>query len=398
MKKMIIRNVKIYTEENGFKPGFVVTDDKRIEVVCFKDSPDYERLIQMNFDLVADNCLDGKGAYLIPGMIDIHLHGCKGYDFCDGSLEAIEQIMAYQASIGVTTVVPATMTLPVEQLEKILTQLAVFHEKKACGEYEICADLAGINMEGPFISETKRGAQKADYIRKADVELFRRFMRAADGLIKYIGVAPEIEGAVDFIQEIREEVKVTVAHSNAGYTKAKVAFEAGALHVTHLYNGMKEYSHREPGVIGAVYDCKDVEAELICDGIHVHPAVIRATFDMLGKERIIFISDSIRAAGMQPGEYELGGQKVEVKSDRVTISGTETIAGSVINLPDAFRYAVKEVGIPLEEAVICVTKNPALSLGIYEERGSVSVGKRADLLLLNEELVIAGVIKNGHLL
>ena len=130
----------------------------------------------------------------------------------------------------------------------------------------------------------------------------------------------------------------------------------------------------------------------------MHPAVIRATFDMLGKERIIFISDSIRAAGMQPGEYELGGQKVEVKSDRATISGTETIAGSVINLPDAFRYAVKEVGIPLEEAVICVTKNPALSLGIYEERGSVSVGKRADLLLLNEELVIAGVIKNGHLL
>lgn len=395
---MVIHNVKVYTETNGFHEGMVVVDKDRIGNVFLQDTLDYELQKKRFIKEGHPDCLDGNGAYLIPGMIDIHLHGCKGYDFCDGTLEAVEKITKYQASIGVTTIALATMTLPVECLESILKLGAVFKKRKAAGEYNTHADLAGINMEGPFISKEKRGAQREDAIRKPEAVLFRQFQQSAEGLIKYIGVAPETEGALEFIREVKDEVKVTLAHSNADYFAARSAFEAGVSHVTHMYNGMSEYNHREPGIVGAVYDCKEVEVELICDGIHVHPAVIRATFSMMGKEKVILISDSIRAAGMPSGEYELGGQQVTVKEDRAVISGTETIAGSIASLPEALRYAVRVAGVPLEDAVMCVSCNPARSLGIYKECGSVSVGKRADLVLLDKELCVNRVIKNGKIL
>ncbi len=395
---MVIHNVKIYTEKNGFQEGMVVIEKDRIWDVFLQDALDYELKKKRYVKDRESDCLDGKGAYLIPGMIDIHLHGCKGYDFCDGTLETVVKIAEYQAYLGVTTIVPATMTLPVERLMEILKQGAAFQEKKAGGAYSTCADLAGINMEGPFISKVKRGAQREDAIRNPEIDLYRQFQQTAKGLVKYIGVAPEADGALEFIREVKDEVKVTLAHSNADYAMARLAFENGACHVTHMYNGMSEYNHREPGIVGAVTDCKDVEVELICDGIHVHSAVIRATFSMLGKERIILISDSIRAAGMPMGEYDLGGQPVIIQEDRAVISGTETIAGSIVSLPEALRYAVQVAGIPLEDAVMCVTCNPARSLGIYEECGSVSVGKRADLVLLNKDLCVNRVIKSGIIL
>lgn len=395
---MVIDNVLIYTEQESFCPGMVVTGQGKIRDIVPKDAMDYEEKRNAYFTENPQCFLDGEGTYLIPGMIDIHLHGCKGYDFCDGSLEAVEKIAEYQASIGVTTIALATMTLPVEQLQEILKQGAIYCEKKTQGQYPTYADLAGINMEGPFISAKKCGAQNPEYIQSPDAELFRTFQAASQGLVKYMGMAPEEGAALEFITEVKDEVKVTLAHSDADYRQAIAAFEAGACHVTHLYNGMSAFSHREPGIAGAVYDSPEVEAELICDGIHVHPSVIRATFRLLGKERIILISDSIRATGMTPGEYELGGQKITVSEERAVISGTETIAGSVTTLPEGLRYAVKVAGIPLEDAVACVTKNPARSLGIYEECGSISVGKQADMVLLNKNLTVQQVVKKGNVL
>lgn len=395
---MVIHNVKVYTETNGFQEGMVVVEKDRIKNVFLQDTLDYEQQKKRYVKEEHPDCLDGKGAYLIPGLIDIHLHGCKSYDFCDGTPEAVEEITKYQAAMGVTTIALATMTLPSEDLESILKQGAVFQKRKIAGEYSTHADLAGINMEGPFISKEKRGAQREDAIRKPEEGLFRKFQQAADGMIKYIGVAPETEGALEFIHGVKDEVKVSLAHSNADYYVAKAAFEAGVSHVTHMYNGMSEYNHREPGIVGAVYDCKEVEVELICDGIHVHPAVIRATFSMMGKEKIILISDSIRAAGMSSGEYELGGQQVTVGEDRAVITGTKTIAGSIASLPAGLRYAVQVAGVPLEDAVMCVTCNPARSLGIYKEYGSVSVGKKADMVLLDKDLYVDRVIKNGEIL
>lgn len=395
---MIIGNVKIFTEQGEFIPGMVRVSEGRIKNIYLQQEALWEENREKCSEAVKEEYLDGKGHYLIPGMIDIHLHGCRGYDFCDGTLEAIVEIAKYQASIGVTAMVPTTMTLPVKRLEKILELCAVYRKKMREGEYEDCAELAGINMEGPFISEERRGAQNAEYIRKPEAELFYKFQEAAKGLIRYIGIAPELEGAMKFIEEIKEHVKVTLAHSNADYDTAMKALYAGASHVTHLYNGMAPYTHRLPGIVGAVYDSKSVEAELICDGIHIHPMVIRATFGMLGKERIILISDSIRATGMEPGDYNLGDLRVTVKENRAVLSGTETIAGSVMNLPQTLQFTVKKVGIPLADAVLCVTRNPAKSLGIYEECGSITVGKRADMVFLDENLDVTGVVKNGRLL
>lgn len=396
-QKMIIKNVLVYTAEKKFEAGAVRIAGDRIVEICFQALGMKEEAGLCLSGKSNEEVLDGQGDFLIPGMIDIHTHGCVGYDFCDGTLEAVQEMARYQASIGVTTFVPATMTLPLERLEQILQIGARFHKERKKGKYPLCAELAGINMEGPFISRTAKGAQNEAYIIPARAEIFEQFQQAAEGLIKYIGIAPEEYEALGFVEQVKEQVKVTVAHSNADYATAKKAFEAGASHVTHLYNGMSAYHHREPGIVGAVADCKQVEAELIGDGWHVHPAVIRSTFAMLGAERIILISDSIRATGMPNGVYELGGQKVLVTGNRAVLEDG-TIAGSVTALPDNLRYIVKEVGIPLEEAVACVTQNPAKSLGLETDRGVLAIGKRADMVFLDKELVVRNVIKDGVLL
>jgi len=389
---MIIKNIMIYTEEKRFITGAVRIKNDRIAQIWLDETVE-----EVAANTGTEESMDGYGAYLIPGMIDIHMHGCKGYDFCDGTIEAVKEIAKYQASIGVTTFAPAAMTLPLGQLNGILQAGAGFVKEKLQGKYLECADLAGINMEGPFISKEKKGAQNEAHILLPDATVFDALQQAADGLVKYIGIAPEVDGAMEFIRQVRGQTKISIAHSNADYKTALEAFNTGASHVTHLYNAMPAFNHREPGIVGAVADCRQVEAELICDGVHVHPAVIRSTFALLGAERIIMISDSMRAAGMPDGSYELGGQRVTVR-DKKALLQDGTIAGSVNSLPDCFRYAVREAGILLEDAVACVTINPAKSLGIYQECGSISVGKRADMVLLSKKLETVLVVKNGRLM
>lgn len=371
---MVIKNVKVFTEEKTFEDGEVIIRDGLIS----EGKED------------AGEVIDGEGCYAIPGLIDIHFHGCKGYDFCDGTKEAIHEIAKYEASIGVTAISPATMTLPVETLEDILSTAAAY--KKEAGDG---ADLIGVNMEGPFISKAKKGAQDATYIIPCSKDIFHRFQAAAQGLVKYIGVAPEEEGALEFVEQVKDEVNVSLAHTNAGYDDAKAAYDKGACHAVHLYNAMPPFTHRAPGVIGAVSDSGHVMAELICDGVHIHPSVVRATFKMLGADRIILISDSMRATGMPDGEYTLGGLAVHVTGNRATLVSDGALAGSATNLMDCLRTVVKEMGIPLETAVACVTMNPAKSLGEYDKYGSLTPGKKGDVVLLDKELNLKAVIKDG---
>lgn len=387
---MRIINVQVYTEEGMFVPGEIVAENEKISKVIIDG---------VKSENVEDSeVIDGEGAYAIPGMIDIHFHGCKGYDFCDGTREAFEEIAKYEASIGVTAISPATMTLPVPELERILAEAAAYRLEKSEKDCEIQADLVGVNMEGPFISAAKKGAQDEKNIIPCDAEVFRRFQNAAKGLVKYIGIAPEEGDAQTFIQEVKDEVTVSLAHTNADYDTAKAAYDAGASHAVHLYNAMPAYTHRAPGVIGAVADSGHVMAELICDGVHIHPAVVRTTFKMLGAERIILISDSMRATGMPDGRYTLGGLDVDVKGNRATLVSDGALAGSATTLPDCMRTAVKEMGIPLETAVACVTANPAKSLGIYDEYGSITPGKKADIVLLGKELELKCVVKDGKVI
>ncbi|MFV0363713.1 MAG: N-acetylglucosamine-6-phosphate deacetylase [Suipraeoptans sp.] len=385
---MLIKNVNIYTEEHEFLPGTIQIVNGVIQKV---------NLSAENDAILADETvIDGNNAYAIPGMIDIHFHGCKGYDFCDGTREAFDEIAKYEASIGVTAIAPATMTLPVAELENILAEAATYKKEQEVSEENYTrADLVGINMEGPFISKVKKGAQNQKHIIPCDTATFRKFQIAAEGLVKFIGIAPEEGNAVEFTRDVKDSVNVSLAHTNADYDSAKEAFQVGANHVVHMYNAMPEYNHRAPGVIGAVFDSNHVTAELICDGIHIHPSVVRATFKMLGKERIIMISDSIRATGMNDGVYTLGGLDVEVKGNCAILISEGVMAGSVTTLPDCMRFAAKEIGIPMETVVACVSENPAKRLGIFHKYGSISEGKRGNIVLLDKELKLISVIKDG---
>lgn len=373
-----IRNVKIFTEQHTFREGSIAIKDG-----LFAEPAENPGKI-----------IDGQGCYAIPGLIDIHFHGCMGYDFCDGTQEALREIARYEASVGVTGMAPATMTLPAEQLEEILSNAAAFSADSGKNPGE--AELLGVNMEGPFISKHKKGAQDDTYIIPSDVELFHRFQRAAEGLVKFIAVAPEEEGALAFVDRVKDEAVVSLAHTNADYDEALAAFQRGASHAVHLFNAMPPFGHREPGVVGAVADSHHVTAELICDGIHIHPSVVRAAFKILGENRIILISDSMRAAGMPDGTYTLGGQAVQVTKGRAVLVSSGALAGSASNLMECMKTAVKEMGIPLETAVACVSENPAKRLGEYGRRGSITFGKKADLVLLDRDLNVKCVMKDGE--
>jgi len=368
---VLIKNADVYTEDGKF-----VKKDVYIDNGIFCESAS------------TDEIIDGQGCWLIPGLTDIHFHGCAGYDFCDGTEEAIQKIADYEASVGVTTIVPATMTFDEARLTKIAR--AAKNHKNLKG-----AILCGIHMEGPFISFAKKGAQNGKYIHKPDVEFFNRLQKEANGLFKLVDVAPEVEGALDFIKAKKGEVVLSIAHTEADYNTAQKAIEAGVTHVTHLYNAMNPITHRNPGPVIAASDDDVCEAELICDNVHIHPAVVRNTLKMFGEDRIIFISDTMMAAGLEDGMYELGGQPVKVKGNLATLEDG-TIAGSNTNLMKCMVTAVKEMNIPLETAVKCAAVNPAKSVGIYDRYGSITSGKIANAVLLNkDDLSVKQVILKG---
>ena len=232
---MVIKNVKVYTEEKTFQEGEIAIQNGRFVKALLGDAE--------------EEIIDGQGCYAIPGLIDLHFHGCKGYDLCDGTKEAVAEIAKYEASVGVTGICPATMTLPVEELKQILSTAASY--KKTEGkDNPLCADLLGINMEGPFISIEKKGAQDQRNIISCNEEICQEFLDASQGLVKFVGIAPERnQDAVSFIQNMKHKVNISLAHTNADYDTAKAAFDAGADHAVHLYNAMPPFTHREPGVV-----------------------------------------------------------------------------------------------------------------------------------------------------
>ncbi len=375
---MIIKNASVYTEEGRFLPK-----DIYIEGGKFVGSK----------EKVTDSTeIDGTGCYAIPGLTDIHFHGCVGHDFCDGTREAIDAMAAYEASVGVTSIVPATMTLGEDTLLAVCKAAKSYQEE---GPKEKRARLCGINMEGPFVAHCKKGAQNGAYICKPDIAMFDRLNGASGNMVKLIAIAPEEEGAIEFIEKKHGEVVISLAHTAADFDTAAEAFGKGASHVTHLYNAMNPYTHRAPGLVGAAVDSPWAEAELICDGVHIHPAAVRTTLKMFGDGRVIFISDSMMATGLEDGDYSLGGQAVKVVGNLATLADG-TIAGSATNLMDCMRTAVLKMGVPLETAVKCAAVNSAKSVGIYHEFGSITPGKCANVVLLQKDgLSVKQVVLEG---
>lgn len=376
---MIIKNVKVFREDKCFRDGKIV-----IKNGVFAEEAEA-------LEAADEVIIDGEGCYAVPGLIDLHFHGCMGYDFCDGTQEAVREIAKYEASVGVTAIAPATMTLPTDELKRILGVAADYRRECQAG-----ADLIGINMEGPFISAEKKGAQNEHHIISCDEAVCEEFLRASEGLVKFVGIAPEKnKNAVEFIRKMKDKVKISLAHTNADYDTAKAAFDAGACHAVHLFNAMPAFTHRAPGVVGAVSDSPHVNAEIICDGVHIHPSMVRAAFKMMGEERMIFISDSMRATGMPDGRYTLGGLEVDVEGNRAVLASNGALAGSATNLMDCMKTAVKDMGIPLETAVACASMNPAKALGVYDTYGSIARGKKGNVVLLDKDLTVKLVVKDG---
>lgn len=386
---MIIRNAQVFTLAQGFvekevviRKGYFVEPSEG-----FWQDPD-------------EVVIDAAGAYLIPGLVDVHFHGCAGYDFSDGTMEALTEISAYELANGITSICPASMTLPEEELAAICKNAYAYteHQKREAEkgmEKPSGSRLCGIHLEGPFIAEEKKGAQNPAYIQKPDVELFQRLQEAAHGLVKLITLAPEVEGAERFIRELGEKVHISLGHTCCYYKTASQAFSLGADHVTHFYNAMRCLVPREPGLFGAAFDAKHVMIELICDGVHIAPPAMRIAFQLFGKERVVLISDSMMATGMEDGTYTLGGLPVTVKGNRAVLSD-DTIAGSATNLMDCMRQAVA-MGIPLEDAVRCASYNPAKSIGIENVCGSIEPGKYGDCVLLSQkDLSVQQVILGGE--
>lgn len=366
---MIIKRGKVFQEDGNFLEQTLYVNDHRLV-----DKAEYQ------YD---GEVIDAEGLLVLPGLVDIHSHGAAGEDFSDGNPEGIKKILQYEKRCGITSYCPTSMTFPKERLRQIFASI-----KGA--QTEDGATVVGINMEGPFLDPAKKGAHVEKWIAAPDVAFVRELNQDADGLVRLVTLAPNMDGAEEFIKEMHEEVCISLGHTAADYDCASRAMKLGAHHVTHLYNAMQPFGHRAPGLIGAAMDDPECMVELICDGYHIHPSAIRAAFRMFGPERVILISDSMRATGMENGTYELGGQEVTVK-DRKAVLKDGTLAGSATNLYGCMCKAV-EFGIPLEQAIMAVTANPARSIGIFDQVGSIRIGKQADLLLVSENLELKRVI------
>jgi len=369
---MLIKNAMVFSAGHHFQKQDVRFDSHFLEIGSVTGIPD----------------IDAAGLYLIPGLIDVHTHGAVNYDFSDGSAAGMDLMSRYYASFGVTSFCATTMTVPEDDLMKAMNCIRDF-KRPADG-----ARCIGINLEGPFLSYAKRGAQAAGSLHLPDVGMFDRLNAASNGMVRLVGIAAELPGAMNFISEVSKKCAVSVAHSTADYNTAMEAYRCGATQATHLFNGMNPLHHRDPAVVGAAFD-SGAYAELICDGLHIHPAVIRIVFQLF-REKTLLISDSLRCAGMPDGNYELGGQPILVKKGRAALLDG-TLAGSCISLLKAVQNAVL-FGISRESAVCAATDAPAKAIGADSLLGSIEVGKFADMLILNQEFNLVTTIINGKVI
>ncbi|WP_418718856.1 N-acetylglucosamine-6-phosphate deacetylase [Candidatus Allofournierella merdipullorum] len=366
---MIIKNGQVFNSNGRFIPADVELEGDRIVKVAPAGT------------LHGEEELDAAGKYVTPGFVDIHIHGAAGSDFCDGmdgSDKYVRAMQKYLGSQGVTSFLGTTMAFSEEILNRIFDTARPIFGQEGYG-----AVLRGVNMEGPFFNKAKKGAQAEEYIIDPDWEMFQRLWERSGHNIRLVDVAPELPGALEFAQKASKLCTVSVAHTCATYEEATAGYANGFTHTTHLFNAMPAFTHRAPGVVGAASDYAE-HVEMICDGIHLNPSVVRAVFNMFGPDRVCIISDAMQACGMPNGEYSLGGQKVFMTDGLATLADG-TIAGSATCQAEGFRRAVK-FGVPLETALKAATINPAKAAGLYDEVGSIAVGKRADVLVLGADL------------
>lgn len=367
--------------------GRLIVKDKVIEnkILLYQD-----RIvgIQDSVEDLADiEWIDARGCYVSPGFIDIHIHGAFGYDAMDWDEAALSTISKGLCQYGVTGFLPTTMSMDSDSIHRALGNI-----RKAVNAKGEGARILGAHLEGPFINPLRKGAHDEHYIIKADYELIKDYL----DIIKIITIAPEVEGHMDFIKGMHQHISFSIGHSNATYEEAMAAIEAGVKSATHLFNAMTALNHREPGIVGAVLN-SDIYCELIADKVHVHPAAFKLLAKVKGSDRIILITDAMRAACMKQGTYELGGQQVIVEQGAVRLTDG-TLAGSVLRLDEAVRNLKEHTTLSLPEVIETVTANPAALIGMSEEIGSLDAGKKADFVIFDEKFDIKATIIEGKLM
>ena len=336
---------------------------------------------------------DASGLFVLPGLVDVHTHGFGEYECFDGGGAATDVARSLAAG-GTTAFLPTCRAMDIERLISVTGEISALI---AAGVPDGCAAPEGINLEGPFLSEAKRGAHPAELLSKPDTALFARLREAAKGYVKLVTVAPEQDGADELIDEITKTAVASLGHSAADYETAKRAFARGASHVTHLFNAMLPMGHREPGLAGAALDSENVTCELICDGEHVHPAAVRLAFKALGAERVALVSDSVAGAGLPQGEYVFRGVRHRRDGGKAVRLADGSLAGGGGFLLDNVRSAV-EFGVPLADAVRAASLTPARVIGADSRIGSIAAGKRADLILVDGGLRLKAVVLRGRFL
>jgi len=384
-KRIIIMNGTIITPFHLVNGKVIIVEKGRIKEIVNKEE-------LSTATLTGAEVIEGKDKYIVPGYIDIHVHGGGGSDVMDGDYEAINQIAISHSHFGTTSFLPTTMTTSKDKIIRSLRSICGAVKKGTAG-----AEILGIHMEGPYINPEKKGAQKEDEVKKISIEDFLKFNQASGNLIRLVTIAPEIPGALNFIEYLdKQEIITSVGHSNATYAQVQAGIQAGLSHVSHTFNAMRGLHHREPGVVGAALISPELAVEVIADGIHIHPIVLKILTKIKESEKVVLITDAMRAAGLKEGTYDLGGQEVIVTKGQARLKDG-TLAGSVLTMDKAVRTMVNKIGIQLPKAIQMASYNPAKSIGIDDKKGSLEPGKDADIVILNKNLETELTIVTGKI-
>jgi N-acetylglucosamine-6-phosphate deacetylase len=336
--------------------------------------------------------LDFPGATLAPAFFDVHIHGAKGHDAMEATPEALGTMSSFLASHGTGNFLATTVTAPLDATLRALSGLAKLLAQPPVAGH---ARPIGIHLEGPFLSRAKCGVQPAECLLEPDIATFDRFFDAAEGHVRLMTLAPELPGAPELAAHARSRgVRISLGHSNATAAETQAAIRAGADSATHTFNAMRPLNHREPGILGTVLTCDSLYAEMICDGIHIAPEIVKLWWRAKGPERAILMTDAMSAAGMPDGEYMLGGFAVQVAEGRAMARGV--LAGSVLTLDRALTNFMEFTGAPLEQALRLATVNPAAMTGLSDQVGSVAVGRVASLVAVDAAGKLVGSVVNGQ--
>lgn len=380
MKKILLTNAKIVME-NEILEGNLLIEDKIIKKIG-------------NFDFKLDEIaeiIDLKSKFIIPGFIDVHIHGANGSDVMDGDIKGLKNISKFLGTKGVTNFLPTTLTGSKEELIKALSSIKELKDKDIGG-----ANIFGVHMEGPCFDIEYKGAQNKKYIKSLSKELFKKYLQVEKGLVKMVSLSPHKEESLEVIKYLKDNnIIISVGHSGATYDEVKKATEVGLSHSTHTYNGMKGFNHREPGVVGAVLTLEKINAEIIFDKIHVHPVAVKLLIDNKGVDKVICITDSISATNLKDGYYKLGGLEIYVKDGSARLKTNNSLAGSLLTMNRAFKN-IMELGYSIFDAVKMTSTNAAKEFKL--NTGEIKEGKIADITILDKEYNVFKTIVKGKII